>query len=276
VAKSGLPEEVAIARAELAAKLVALVGDGEIPRLDEAFTHPSYSNESGAADNQRLELLGDTVLGLCVTEALLEDHPAAAEGELTRMRAALVNAEALARWGRQVRLGDCLAMGRGARAAVDKDQPNVLADAVEALIAAVYLGRGIEAARVLVREITGPVRAHGSALASLDPKSELQERVQAAGEQAPRYRVVGSSGPPHDPRFEVEVVVGETVVARGEGRSKRAAERAAAEAALKEPALTRDPHPPAPSPTGGEGVSDVSSASKSPPSPLVGEGGQGG
>jgi len=232
MAKPGPPEEVLQARALLGQRLVALIGDDALPRLAEALTHPSYSNETDAPDNQRLELLGDTVLGLCVTEALLEDHPSAGEGELTRMRAALVNAEALARWGREVHLGDCLAMGRGARAAVDKDQPNVLADAVEALIAAVYLGRGLDAARVLVREITAPFRAEGDALASLDPKSELQERVQATGDQAPRYRVVGSKGPAHDPRFEVEVLIGESVLARGEGRSKRLAERAAAEAAL--------------------------------------------
>jgi ribonuclease-3 len=230
--KSGTPEDLTAARDELARTLARLIGDEEIPLLAEALTHPSYSNESGAPDNQRLELLGDAVLGLCVTEGLLEDHPAAGEGELTRMRSALVNAEALARWGREVHLGDCLAMGRGARAATDKDQPNVLADAVEALIAAVYLGRGIAPARVLVRDVTRPAKAPGSALASLDPKSALQEQVQAEGERAPRYQVVLSSGPPHEPRFEVEVIVGETVVARGVGRSKRLAERAAAEAAL--------------------------------------------
>jgi ribonuclease-3 len=230
--KSGGPEELSLARAELARMLTSLTGEGEVPRLDEALTHPSYANESGAPDNQRLELLGDTVLGLCVTEALLEGHPGAGEGELTRMRSALVNAEALARWGREVHLGDCLAMGRGARTATEKDQPNVLADAVEALIAAVYLGRGIEAARALVRDVTRPGQEEGAALARLDPKSALQEDVQARGERAPQYRVVASSGPPHEPCFEVEVVVGEIVIARGVGRSKRLAERAAAVTAL--------------------------------------------
>ena len=238
MARSGSPEDLTEARAALERTVVALVGEGYLTHLGEAFTHPSYSNESAGPDNQRLELLGDAVLQLCVTESLLEGHPTAGEGELTRMRAALVNAEALARWGREVRLGDCLAMGRGARAATEKDQPNVLADAVEALLAAVYLGRGIEAARILVREITRPDQIDGRVLASLDPKSALQEEVQAAGAEAPRYRVVGSSGPPHDPRFEVEVVVGEAVVARGVGRSKRLAERAAAEAALAERAAT--------------------------------------
>jgi ribonuclease-3 len=241
--KSGYPEEVALARARLEQTLAALLGEGALPRLAEALTHPSYGNESSAPDNQRLELLGDSVLGLCVSEALLEDHPTAGEGEITRMRAALVNADALAQWGREVSLGDCLTMGRGARAATEKDQPNVLADAVEAVIAAVYLGRGIEVARLLVRDIMRPLQMAGEALASLDPKSELQEKVQAEGESAPRYRVVGSSGPPHEPRFEVEVLVGETVVARGEGRSKRLAERAAAQAALALRASPRETEP---------------------------------
>ena len=220
------------ARARLIATLVQITGEGEIPRLDEALTHPSFANESVAADNQRLEFLGDSVLGMCVTEELETTHPEADEGELTRMRAALVNAEALAKWGREVGLGDCLAMGRGARSGADKDQTNVLADAVEAVIAAVYLARGLEGARRLTREVTMAARAEGARLSTLDPKSALQEHVQARGESSPKYRVVGSSGPPHDPVFEVEVLVGDAVVARGAGRSKRLAERAAAEAAL--------------------------------------------
>ncbi len=230
--RSGVPEEVEVARGRLAQMLVELTGAGEIPRLGEALTHPSFANESDAPDNQRLEFLGDSVLGLCVTEALLEAHGSAGEGELTRMRAALVNGDALARWARRVGLGDCLAMGRGARAATEKEQPNVLADAVEALIAAVFLARGLDGARRVVREVTRERAVDGAELASLDPKSELQQRVQAEGEQAPRYRVIGASGPSHEPVFEVEVLVGDTVVARGEGRSKRLAERAAAEAAL--------------------------------------------
>ena len=233
--KSDVPEEVLEARRQLHQTLVTLVGTCEIARLGEALTHPSYANESLSNDNQRLELLGDAVLGLCVTEALLAAHPRAGEGELTRMRSALVIGDALARWGRRVALGDCLAMGRGARAATEKDQTNVLADAVEAVIAAAYLAGGIDAARILVAEITRELVLESEqlgSLGSLDPKSDLQQRVQAEGEQAPRYRVVGTSGPPHEPCFEVEVVIGEEVVARGEGRSKRLAERAAAEAAL--------------------------------------------
>ncbi len=228
-----LPDEVEEARARLREQLAALTGfEGAIPRLAEALTHPSFANESPAPHNQRLEFLGDAVLGVCVTEALLEAHPHAPEGELTRMRAAVVNGNALAQWGQAMGLGDCLAMGRGARAAREKDVANVLADAVEALIAAVYLDAGLEAARRLVRDVTRQPVADPEQLASLDPKSELQQRVQAEGSEAPRYRVVGASGPSHEPLFEVEVLVGDEVVARGEGRSKRLAERAAAAAAL--------------------------------------------
>jgi ribonuclease-3 len=244
MARAGDPEELRLARARLERALFDLLGEGEIPRLGEALTHPSFANEAEAADNQRLEFLGDAVLGLCVTEALLADHPGAGEGELTRMRAALVNTEALARWGRDAALGECLALGRGARATTDRDQANVLADAVEAIIAAAYLARGLEATRALVRDVTRYGMVEGSALASLDPKSELQEQVQAEGERAPRYRVVASSGPPHEPVFEVEVVIGEAVAARGAGRSKRLAERAAAEAAIAARASRGSGEPP--------------------------------
>lgn len=226
------PEKLAAARSRLVATLVDIVGVGDIERLEEALTHPSFANESSARDNQRLEFLGDAVLGLCVTEDLEATNPDADEGELTRVRAALVNAGALARWGRAVGLGDCLAMGRGARAGTESDQTNVLADAVEALIAAVYLSRGLDATRRLTRHVTSLARAEGAGLASLDPKSALQEKVQARGAHAPRYQVVASSGPAHDPLFEVAVLLGDTELARGSGRSKRLAERAAAEAAL--------------------------------------------
>ena len=123
-------------------------------RLEEALTHPSFANESRTKDNQRLEFLGDAVLGLCISELLARAHPEADEGELTRMRSALVNAEALARWAREIGLGSCLAMGRGARSAAERDQTNVLADAVEAVVAAVYEDGGLESARALVQEIT--------------------------------------------------------------------------------------------------------------------------
>jgi ribonuclease-3 len=221
------------ARARLREHVVRLVGEGDIRRFDEALTHPSYANETGAPDNQRLEFIGDAVLGLCVSELLALTHTDADEGQLTRMRSALVNAEALAAWGRRVEIGGCLALGKGARAAGDHDQTNVLADAVEALVAAVYDARGLEGARALVRDVIGGLLEAADALAVRDPKSALQEQVQGRGRPTPVYRLVAKRGPQHDQVFEVEVLVGDVVAGRGEARSKRLAERAAALDALE-------------------------------------------
>ncbi len=228
----GEREGMVEARQRLVEWLEEVTGTSELPLFDEALTHPSFANESRAKDNQRLEFLGDAVLGLCVSELLARAYPAADEGELTRMRSALVNAEALARWGRERGVGECLAMGRGACSGSERDQTNVLADAVEAVVAAVYEAGGLDAARALVGEVTRGGLDEVGHLGARDPKSALQERVQAAGEAAPRYRVVASLGPAHDPTFEVEVFVGEAVLARGTGKSKRTAERAAAARAL--------------------------------------------
>lgn len=225
-------EELAQARATLKARIQAIVGDGEIPRFDEALTHPSFANESSAADNQRLEFLGDAVLGLCVSELLARSHPDADEGALTRMRSALVNAEALARWARGEGIGDALALGKGARSGSEREQTNVLADAVEALVASVYEAFGLEGARRLVEHVVRDPMKEATQLGTRDPKSLLQEEVQARGLTAPTYRVRGMRGPQHDPTFEVEVLIGAEVLGVGEGRSKRVAERAAALAAL--------------------------------------------
>jgi ribonuclease III len=222
----------AAARDNLRAYLESLVGTGAIARMEEALTHPSFGNESGAADNQRLEFLGDAVLGLCVSEMLVASHPDADEGKLTRMRSALVNAAALAAWARRIDLGPCVALGRGAKLGTEREQTNVLADAAEALVAAVYEARGLDGARTLVRDMVGPLLENAESLSVLDPKSDLQERMQAKGLSAPTYRIVEVRGAPHEQTFEVEVMMGDRALARGEGRSKRLAERMAASAAL--------------------------------------------
>jgi len=223
---------LAQARARLRTHVESVVGAGDIPRFDEALTHPSFANESTAPDNQRLEFLGDAVLGLCVSELLTAAHPDADEGALTRMRSALVNAEALAGWARAQALGACIALGRGARAGSERERTNVLADAVEALVASVYLSRGLEGARKLVEDVVREPLKEAERLASRDPKSLLQELVQGRALPAPVYRVRASRGPQHDPIFEVEVLVDGAPVGVGEGRSKRLAERSAALAAL--------------------------------------------
>jgi ribonuclease-3 len=229
--------ELLAARARLKARLQDIVGEGEIPRFEEALTHPSYANESSEPDNQRLEFLGDAVLGLCVSELLARARPEADEGALTRMRSALVNAEALALWARAESIGEAIALGKGARAGTEREQTNVLADAVEALVACVYEARGLEGARSLVVHVIREPMQEAARLETRDPKSLLQEQVQARGLPAPTYRVRGMRGPQHDPTFEVEVIVADVVTGVGEGRSKRVAERAAALTALAAPAL---------------------------------------
>jgi ribonuclease-3 len=225
-------ERLAAAREGLHAHIETIVGPGPIARFDEALTHASFANETGVPNNQRLEFLGDAVLGLCVSELLAEAHGQADEGMLTRMRSALVNAEALAAWARRVAVGPCMALGRGATLGSEREQTNVLADTAEALVAAVYEARGIAGARALVRDIVGELLDRSASLGVRDPKSALQERVQSRGLPPPTYRVVEVRGAPHAQVFVVDVLVGDDVAARGEGRSKRLAERAAAAAAL--------------------------------------------
>jgi ribonuclease-3 len=215
-------------------RIAALVGlDATAPRLEEALTHPSYSNERRELqDNQRLEFLGDAVLGFCIGELLFVREPNANEGVLTRMRAQLVSAEALTVWAREHELSKALRLGRGAEAAGLADATNVLADAVEALVAAVFLERGLEAARTLCQSIAAPALA--SLGPELDPKSELQERLQARTGVAPSYELVETGGPAHDRWFRVEVRHQGNLLGEGRGKSKRAAERAAASQALSQ------------------------------------------
>lgn len=207
------------------------------PHLKVALTHPSFANEQrGEVDNQRLEFLGDAVLGLCASELLYERFPDADEGSLTRLRARLVNADALAAWARDNAVADALLLGRGAESSGLRASTNVLADAVEALVAAAYLDSGLDAARAACASILEPQLARLDAAATRDPKSELQERVQALRGDTPRYDVTDSGGPAHDRWFEVSVRVGSKEIGRGRGRSKRAAEFAAAQNALSDPA----------------------------------------
>jgi ribonuclease-3 len=215
-------------------RIAALVGlDPGAPRLEEALTHPSFSNERRElSDNQRLEFLGDAVLGFCIGELLFVREPNANEGVLTRMRAQLVSAEALTVWAREHELSKALRLGRGAEAAGLADATNVLADAVEALVAAVFLERGLDAARTLCCSIAEPgLKSIGP---ELDPKSELQERLQAQTGVAPSYELVETGGPAHDRWFRVEVRHQGNLLGEGRGKSKRGAERAAAAQALSQ------------------------------------------
>lgn len=201
--------------------------------LQLALTHPSYANERGERlDNQRLEFLGDAVLGFCASEALFTRFPGADEGTLTRTRAQLVNAEALAAFARAHRLHEALLLGRGAMAAGLQHSTNVVADAVEALIAAAYLDAGLVAAQRVCHLIVDFGLARQAKAGARDAKSELQEQVQARGQPPPTYRVVQSGGPAHARWFEVQVLIDGEPVGFGRGRSKRLAEQEAAREAL--------------------------------------------
>ncbi len=218
------------AREEVATLFGFQVGS---PRFEQALTHPSYAHENrGVSDNQRLEFLGDAVLDFCASEILYDRLESADEGTLTRTRAQLVNSEALADFARERSISSALRLGRGALGAGLGGSTNVLADAVEALIAATYLEYGLDAARAVCAKVVDFGLERSPDAGGRDAKSELQERVQALGHRPPVYRVVESGGPSHDTWFEVEVTVGDRRVARGRGRSKRAAERAAAAEAL--------------------------------------------
>jgi ribonuclease III len=217
---------------ERLAELLGLPVDA--PHFEEALTHPSFANEQRTSrHNQRLEFLGDSVLGFCVSELLWARFVGADEGALTRMRSQLVNAEALAAWARKEDLAPVLFLGRGASAAGLRDSTNVLADAVEALIAAVYLDVGLEAARAACARIVADELQALESDGTRDPKSELQERLQAIGGEAPTYELIETGGPAHKRWFRVGVRQGERRLAEGSGRSKRAAERAAASVALQ-------------------------------------------
>ncbi len=215
--------------------ILALLGiESTSPHLEEALTHPSYANEVRSAKHyQRLEFLGDAVLGLCASELVYQRFPESDEGSLTRMRSHLVNADALAAWARQKDVGAVLRLGRGAEGGGLRDSTNVLADAVEALVAVAYLQGGLDAALYACRAVLEPSIAALEADAGRDPKSELQERVQKTGGATPVYTVIASGGSAHDPWFVVAVHAGATELGQGRGRSKRLAEREAAGVALE-------------------------------------------
>ncbi|HEU5438642.1 MAG TPA: ribonuclease III [Ktedonobacterales bacterium] len=204
--------------------------------LLDALTHTSYVAEHpgpGVVSNERLEFLGDAVLGLIASDLLYRQYPSASEGELTPLRAALVSLPPLAALARRVGLGPYLRLGRGEEVSGGRERESVLGRAMEALIGALYLDGGIKAARrflepLLMAELERVAAGPGTR----DAKSLLQERAQARLGITPTYHVLLTEGPSNAPRFVVEARLGELVVGRGEGGSKRQAEQAAARAAL--------------------------------------------
>ena len=196
--------------------------------LQQALTHRSWAYEHGGAPhNERLEFLGDSILGQSVTVQLFTDHPELSEGELSRRRAALVSSAALAEIARGIGLGEHLRLGVGEERSGGRDKDSILADAVEAIIGAMYLSTDADTAERFVRELIQPLLADPERFTiSLDPKTTVQEEADARGVPRPSYDIVGS-GPDHDRRFHATVTLdGFTGV--GDGISKKAAEIAAA------------------------------------------------
>jgi ribonuclease-3 len=202
--------------------------------LEQAFTHKSFVNEStvpGRQDNQRLEFLGDAVLDLAVSHALMEMFPGFGEGDLTKIRAGVVNEQGLARVAEELRLGEWLFLGRGEEQSGGRRKPSLLADAFEALVAAVYLDGGYDPALAMVRRLLGARLAVEAG--QMDFKTRLQERTQTTVHETPRYQLVSESGPAHDRSFEVAVLLGGQELSRGRGKSKKEAEQRAAAGAFE-------------------------------------------
>ena len=206
-----------------------------IQLLQNALTHSSYANErwhNSLLSNERLEFLGDSVLGMLVAEYLFRNFPDRPEGELTRMRADMVCEQTLAAAANKIGIGSHLLLGHGEEQGGGRSRNSILADAMESVIAACFLDGGIEAALKVVQQfilVEVPVKR----LHNVDYKTKLQELVQQKKNQTLSYALVGESGPDHDKHFEVEVSLNGKVVGSGSGSSKKRAEQSAAASAVE-------------------------------------------
>jgi len=225
--------------------------------LERALTHRSYAYENGGLPtNERLEFLGDAVLGLIVTDTLFRQFPELPEGHLAKLRAAVVNMRALADVARDLKLGDYVRLGRGEEGTGGRDKSSILADTLEAVIGAVYFECGLDKADTLVHRLFDPVISRSAGLgAGLDWKTSLQELTAQGFLGVPEYHVE-ESGPDHQKYFRATVKVGGRSYGSGEGRSKKEAEQQAAEAAWKAISNGHDP-----AAAGGNGVHPAAAAS---------------
>jgi ribonuclease III len=209
--------------------------------LQLALTHRSYANEQGVPEHyERLEFLGDAVLGLVTAQWLYERHPELPEGELSKIKAQLVSRTSLARHAERLELGGELKIGVGEDRSGGRAKPSLLADSMEALFGAVYLDGGLEGARAAITPMLEENGEERAQLLGSDAKTQLQEVTQAQGLDLPVYRLAGQAGPDHSKIFTVECWVGGELAGRGEGGSKKMAEqKAAAEALSRVPTLPR-------------------------------------
>ena len=202
--------------------------------LEVALTHSSYANEMRhqVRYNERQEFLGDAVLSIIVSDYLFNNYTVP-EGDLTKLRAALVSERSLDVKANKIGLGDYLRLGHGEEMTGGRTRPSIIADAFEALIAAIYLDSGIESAREFVLPFVIEMLEHEDSLSFKDYKTILQEIIQQNPEEKLVYKLVGEKGPDHDKRFVVEVLLNSNVIGKGQGRSKKTAEQMAAKEALE-------------------------------------------
>lgn len=212
-----------------------LHADVETDILQLSVTHRSYAYENGGIPtNERLEFLGDSILGLIVTDTLYSRHPDFTEGQLAKMRSAVVNARALAEVANTIGLGEFLLLGRGEESTNGRNKASILADTMEAVIGATYLSCGLEVAGELVHRLLDPLIHNAASMgAALDWKTSLQELSSEYGFGVPEYQLT-ESGPDHSKSFTARVKLGNRVLGFGEGKSKKEAEQQAASAAFEQ------------------------------------------
>ena len=203
--------------------------------LENALTHSSYANEirNGIASNERLEFLGDSVLSIVVSKYLFEKFSHLPEGELTKLRASLVCEKSLCGFARELDLGKYLKLGKGEEKGGGRERDSILADAFEAVLAAMFLDGGMEIAKKHVMRFVIPELSHSEDEVFKDYKTALQEIIQRNPEESVAYFLTGESGPDHDKLFEVEVRLNSNVIGTGKGKSKKRAEQMAAKQALE-------------------------------------------
>jgi len=212
------------------------VSFNDLSLLEQALVHSSYVNENpgfAPTSNERLEFLGDAILGFIIARELYMRFPNLSEGEMTKLRSSLVRRDALSRIARAISLGNYLYLGKGEEASGGRRKPVNLAGALEAVIAAIFLDRGLSIARDFVLKAADKeLNKMLSQGVEADYKSRLQELIQARYQQTPTYKIIEATGPDHDRTFTVEVRVGNTILGRGSGKSKKAAEAEAARLVL--------------------------------------------
>ncbi|MBN1380386.1 MAG: ribonuclease III [Deltaproteobacteria bacterium] len=205
--------------------------------LNDALTHRSFANENPSeaiTDNERLEFLGDAVLGLCVSDLMMKSFPDFTEGRLSKLRSSIVNEQSLADLACALKIGDYLLLGRGEELSGGRKKPSLLADTFEAVIAAIYLDGGFEKTLLFIKNLFLPlIEAEDKDILYKDYKTALQEVTQARYKEIPQYSLIAEYGPDHDKTFEILLSVADVIKTAGTGKSKKEAEQRAAKQALE-------------------------------------------